>query len=156
MQKVFRPIFGVLFVSVLTVTGYAPFGHTANLDVTGSSGKGSADLEIINSSGGYFPDPFFSPGMLLGDPHGDSDGDGVVNLMDAFPDDPTESIDYDGDGVGDNADAFPLDRLRDTDTDGDGVDDLADNCPYASNPDQLDENGNAQGDACDLLTLSAP
>ena len=37
----------------------------------------------------------------------DSDGDGVEDDEDAFPDDPTETIDTDGDGVGDNADLTP-------------------------------------------------
>ncbi len=37
----------------------------------------------------------------------DSDGDGVVDDKDAFPNDPKESIDSDGDGVGDNADFAP-------------------------------------------------
>jgi uncharacterized repeat protein (TIGR03806 family) len=32
----------------------------------------------------------------------DSDGDGVIDDLDAFPDDPLESSDSDGDGVGDN------------------------------------------------------
>ncbi len=37
----------------------------------------------------------------------DSDGDGVVDEKDAFPDDPNETVDSDGDGVGDNADIAP-------------------------------------------------
>jgi hypothetical protein len=37
----------------------------------------------------------------------DSDGDGVVDRSDAFPNDPTETADSDGDGVGDVADTFP-------------------------------------------------
>ena len=38
----------------------------------------------------------------------DSDGDGVYDIFDAFPNDPAEILDSDGDGVGDNAwDAFP-------------------------------------------------
>ena len=37
----------------------------------------------------------------------DSDGDGVEDDDDAFPNDPTETIDTDGDGVGDNADLTP-------------------------------------------------
>ncbi|HIF91096.1 MAG TPA: hypothetical protein EYQ58_06145, partial [Candidatus Poseidoniales archaeon] len=37
----------------------------------------------------------------------DSDGDGVVDDEDAFPNDPDESVDSDGDGVGDNADIAP-------------------------------------------------
>ena len=42
----------------------------------------------------------------------DSDGDGVPDSEDAFPDDPNESLDTDGDGVGDNADAFPEDASK--------------------------------------------
>ena len=42
----------------------------------------------------------------------DRDGDGVINALDAFPDDPTETSDLDGDGIGDNADP---------DRDGDGI-----------------------------------
>jgi hypothetical protein len=39
----------------------------------------------------------------------DSDGDGVTDSDDAFPNDSTETTDSDGDGVGDNTDAFPND-----------------------------------------------
>ena len=45
----------------------------------------------------------------------DTDGDGVPNVDDQFPNDPSESKDADGDGIGDNAD---------DDDDGDGVSDL--------------------------------
>ncbi len=44
----------------------------------------------------------------------DIDGDGVANGQDAFPQDPTESVDSDGDGIGNNAD---------TDDDNDGIQD---------------------------------
>ena len=37
----------------------------------------------------------------------DSDGDGVPDIDDQFPDDPDESKDADGDGIGDNADFAP-------------------------------------------------
>ncbi len=37
------------------------------------------------------------------------------------------------------------------DADGDGVPDWADNCPTVGNPDQMDSDGNGQGDACDPL-----
>ncbi|HEX9778759.1 MAG TPA: putative Ig domain-containing protein [Geopsychrobacteraceae bacterium] len=50
----------------------------------------------------------------------DSDGDGVVDSEDAFPQDATESIDSDLDGIGDNADG---------DDDNDGVSDEADSAP---------------------------
>ena len=42
----------------------------------------------------------------------DWDGDGVPDVADAFPVDPTEDTDSDGDGVGDNGDAFPTDPSR--------------------------------------------
>ncbi len=59
-------------------------------------------------------------------PHGDADGDGVPDNLDAFPNDPTESVDTDGDGVGDNADAFPNNPSESADSDGDGTGDNAD------------------------------
>ena len=37
----------------------------------------------------------------------DSDGDGVNDNVDAFPNDPTETVDSDGDGIGDNSDPSP-------------------------------------------------
>lgn len=70
---------------------------------------------------------------------GDSDGDGVPDLNDAFLNDPSESVDTDGDGTGNNADsdddgdgvadatdAFPLDATESVDTDGDGIGNNAD------------------------------
>ncbi len=59
----------------------------------------------------------------------DTDGDGVLDKDDAFPNDPTETTDTDGDGVGDNADEFPNDATETVDTDGDGVGDNADAYP---------------------------
>ena len=50
----------------------------------------------------------------------DADGDGVPNAQDAFPLDPTESVDTDGDGIGNNADP---------DDDNDGVPDAQDAYP---------------------------
>ncbi|SDH10528.1 hypothetical protein SAMN04488136_10890 [Vibrio xiamenensis] len=64
----------------------------------------------------------------------DSDGDGVADTDDAFPDDENEWVDTDGDDLGNNADTdddgdgvldtnddFPLDATEDTDTDSDGI-----------------------------------
>ena len=53
----------------------------------------------------------------------DTDGDGVSDGDDAFPNDPNEWDDTDGDGVGDNSDAFPNDPNESVDSDGDGVPD---------------------------------
>ncbi len=51
----------------------------------------------------------------------DSDGDGVYDTEDAFPNDATETVDTDGDGVGDNADAFPNDASKSTSSSGSGA-----------------------------------
>ncbi|WP_370292538.1 OmpA family protein [Thalassolituus sp.] len=69
----------------------------------------------------------------------DSDGDGVVDAIDAFPNDPEETLDSDGDGIGNNADPdddndgvndgedlFPLDPSEWADTDRDGTGNNAD------------------------------
>ncbi|MGB0488638.1 MAG: hypothetical protein ACPGMU_05360, partial [Candidatus Poseidoniaceae archaeon] len=66
----------------------------------------------------------------------DSDGDGVEDDEDAFPNDPNETHDDDGDGVGNNTDEFPQDPDEQFDNDGDGVGNNADDFPdnkYASN-----------------------
>jgi YVTN family beta-propeller protein len=45
-------------------------------------------------------------------PTQDTDGDGVPDVSDAFPNDPTEWADSDGDGHGDNSDVFPNDPSK--------------------------------------------
>jgi len=98
------------------------------------------------------------------DPYsGDYDGDCVADGQDAFPADPSESLDTDGDGVGDNSDSdadadglinsaeasLGTDSLK-ADTDGDGVIDKSDNCPLdGSSADQTDTDGDSVGDICD-------
>jgi hypothetical protein len=106
----------------------------------------------------------------------DDDGDGVVDSVDAFPLDASESVDTDGDGIGNNADqdddgdgaddatdGCPLDPAKsspgqcgcgiaDTDSDSDGVADCVDNCVAVANPTQADCNGNGIGDACESFT----
>ena len=84
------------------------------------------------------------------EPPPDSDGDGVPDPQDDFPQDPTEHRDLDGDGVGDNTDEDDdgdglLDAEEDVfgadcrissptsaDTDGDGIEDAQD--PYPRDP----------------------
>lgn len=93
----------------------------------------------------------------------DDDNDGVLDVSDAFALDEAESVDTDNDGLGnaadpdddndgvaDDADAFPLDGAESSDQDGDGVGDNADNCEQDANADQLDTDGDTEGDVCDL------
>ena len=85
----------------------------------------------------------------------DNDDDGVVDGLDAFPNDPTQHTDSDGDGYGDNmggnnSDAFPSDSTQWLDSDGDGRGDNpsgnnADAFPF--NSDQYaDSDGDGYGD----------
>ena len=53
-----------------------------------------------------------------------SDGDGVGDNSDVFPNNSSEWNDNDDDGVGDNSDIFPSNPFEWQDTDGDGVGDL--------------------------------
>jgi hypothetical protein len=56
-----------------------------------------------------------------------------------------------------DADADRLgDESQDTDDDNDGVADAADNCPLAANPSQSNVDGDALGDACDLIDNRPP
>jgi hypothetical protein len=77
--------------------------------------------------------------IAFGLPLPDSDGDGIVDALDAFPFDALDFLDTDGDGMGDftdldddgdgradDVDAFPLDRKEFLDTDGDLVGNNAD------------------------------
>jgi hypothetical protein len=73
-----------------------------------------------------------APAITSDDP--DSDGDGVVDSEDAFPNNPSETADSDGDGFGDNNDAFPNDPTETLDSDGDSYGDTADAFP--TDPDE--------------------
>ena len=84
----------------------------------------------------------------------DSDGDGTMDMDDAFPDDPDETTDSDGDGVGDNADAFPQDASETLDSDSDGVGDNTDQFP--NNPTETtDSDGDGVGDNGDAFPNDA-
>jgi hypothetical protein len=63
----------------------------------------------------------------------DTDGDGVPDVEDAFPNDPSEWLDTDSDGIGNNAD---------TDDDNDGVPDAFDATPLGQ---KMPLNGNYKG-----------
>ena len=80
----------------------------------------------------------------------DTDGDGVSDGDDAFPNDPNEWDDTDGDGVGDNSDAFPNDANESVDSDGDGVGDNSDWAPNDAS-ESADSDGDGVGDNADAF-----
>ena len=88
----------------------------------------------------------------------DSDEDGFVDPVDAFPEDATEHLDTDGDGTGDNTDSdddgdgvadvsdlFPLDPSEWADSDGDGTGNNGDAFP-ADRFESADSDGDGVGD----------
>ena len=79
----------------------------------------------------------------------DSDGDGVVNLNDAFPGDNSEWGDFDSDGIGDNSDIDDdndgIDDYPDTDDDNDGLTDL-DEILYGTDRVNKDTDGDGLSD----------
>ena len=88
----------------------------------------------------------------------DRDNDGVLNSLDAFPDNASESLDTDSDGVGNNADTdddgdgvadtediFPLDSSESRDTDSDGV----------GNNEDSDDDGDGVLDLEDIFPLDS-
>jgi hypothetical protein len=111
----------------------------------------------ISSQGPLSPDMLAAVLLILGGSGVDSDGDGVPDKFDAFPDDPLETDDSDSDGVGDNGDAFPDDPEESVDTDGDGLgnnaddDDDGDGVIDVEDPDPLDPAVPGQ----DLVVLSS-
>ncbi|MFO1349102.1 MAG: hypothetical protein U1F12_11050 [Pseudomonadales bacterium] len=89
----------------------------------------------------------------------DTDGDGVPDATDAFPNNAAAAVDTDGDGKPDAwlpnntlncaANAPTCNGLTlDDDNDNDGVLNAVDNCPQVANPTQDDTNGDGYGDAC--------
>ena len=84
---------------------------------------GDGDLDVVSASPRGNTIAWYE---TLGGGAKDSDGDGVNDDEDAFPDDPSETADSDKDGVGDNADAFPNDPTEVADCDNDGVGDNED------------------------------
>lgn len=85
-------------------------------------------------------------GVIITNP--DSDGDGVSDDEDAFPNDPSESADTDGDGVGNNGDVFPNDATETADTDGDGVGNNGDVFPNDAT-ESADADGDGVGNNAD-------
>ncbi len=87
---------------------------------------------------------------IISNPTTDSDGDGVVDTEDDFPDNPNETTDSDGDGVGDNSDEFPFDANETHDDDGDGVGNNTDAFPQDAN-ETMDTDRDGVGDNSDAF-----
>ena len=116
------------------------------------SGVADSDGDLFDDSVDnciYIPNPVQAnlDGDLLGDVcDDDRDGDGVFNIDDVFPDDPTESTDTDGDGVGNNADS---------DDDGDLLDD-SDEVALGTDPLNPDSDGDGISDGAEVSGGSDP
>lgn len=96
--------------TVIAGTDDYAYGHTnaKNLAITNPNNA------VFNSDNHeYFAEnvPYLAMTSSIGQ---DSDGDGVIDTNDAFPNDASESLDTDNDGIGNNAD---------TDDDNDGISD---------------------------------
>lgn len=130
-----------------------------NVD-TDDDGDGYSDSDEIDNGtdpllSGDTPDDF--DGDFISDLNDDNDdNDSALDSEDAFPFDPSETIDTDLDGIGNNADtdddndgvldaedAFPFDATEDTDTDSDGV----------GNNTDLDDDGDGTLDTVDAFPL---
>ncbi len=109
------------FTSSFIVNGTPTMNSTSMVHLEVDDGNGGiASLFFNITVGSGVPDPTDNTTAI------DTDGDGVPDVDDAFPNDATEDTDTDGDGTGDNADAFPNDATEDTDTDDDGTGDNED------------------------------
>ncbi len=91
---------------------------------------------VLSGCGGSATD---SPPLVF-----DLDGDGVQDLLDAFPQNPAESKDSDSDGIGDNAD---------TDDDNDGISDI-DEINAGTDPLDSDTDKDGVNDAVDVFPLN--
>ena len=136
--KKFQSVFVPKDIDTFSVNGWYPLYDSADLAKANSPTDSFIALgvnELGPAPNGviypvYMPagvSPVYQGNYI--DPAADDDGDGVRNVIDAFPNDPNESADSDGDGIGDNADAFPNDPNEGADSDGDGVGDIADDFP---------------------------
>jgi uncharacterized repeat protein (TIGR03806 family) len=84
----------------------------------------------------------------------DTDGDGVEDTLDSFPNDAKETKDTDKDGVGDNSDAFPNDASETLDSDEDGVGDNTDVFPNDAS-ETIDSDEDGVGDNADAFPNDA-
>lgn len=155
-----------------TVTGATIYGSQANGSFPDNTFSGVIDIsygtKFVDMNGDYIPQIYdginhhYSLLAFI-----DTDADGVADIVDSFPFDPSEWADSDGDGIGNNSDICPGgDDNIDTDSDGtpnfcdpDDDDDTLldgdDNCPTVANINQMDTDQNGAGYACDTAEQNA-
>ena len=107
---------------------------------------------FLDSDSDSMPDEWeLQHGMNPNDPSDailDQDNDGKSALQE-FEDGTYPVPDTDGDGIRDEIDLFPNDPAETIDTDGDGTGDNGDNCIVIGNSDQLNTDSDPFGNACD-------
>ena len=141
-------------IFTLDAVDYATFGGAGAATVDGVNLVDGIAEEILTSVAVASPDgatitvqaasntgayTFTAATPLVVKTDNDTDGDGVGDKTDAFPEDPTEWADADDDGYGDNSDAFPNDPTEWVDSDGDGHGDNSD--AYPNDPNRWEEEG---------------
>jgi len=160
------------FFDCISMTGIFFLGDAPNYSQLSFGGTNNAKAKVLSSASG-FPSSFYgnnpnlvvqyislqdfpeySPSELTLPIAVDTDGDGVGDNADAFPNDPNETADSDGDGTGDNEDVFPNDANESVDTDGDGVGDNADVFPNDAS-ESADTDGDGVGDNADAFPNDA-
>ena len=115
--------------------------HTVFGEVTSGCNSITSLSEIQTDNGDRPSIPVvINSATIISNPYTDSDGDGIVDVNDDFPNDANETTDSDGDGVGDNADLFPNDPNETNDDDGDGVGNNTDAFPQDGNETHDDDN----------------
>ena len=152
---------GIIFSGGNSIYCFETSARTVLVDELGwtitDGGKCDTDADGVTDDLDQCPD---TPTGETADSNGcsdsqkDSDGDGVNDADDVFPNDPNEDTDSDGDGTGDNADAFPNDANEDTDTDGDGTGNNADAFPNDAS-ENTDSDGDGTGDNADAFQNDA-
>ena len=115
-------------------------GKTTSYTVTGLD-EGKTYYFVATAYDGSDNESGYSNQISYTVPYSDTDGDGVPDYQDAFPANPSETIDTDGDGIGNNADK---------DDDGDGMPDDWEN-QYGFNPLEDDASGDEDGDGLSNL-----
>jgi manganese oxidase len=161
MKKFTPMLVALVAAAILTLSGCSGGGGSTAADPIippGTQDPGTPGTQDPGTPG--TPDPGTPPVTPS-----DADGDGVVDTLDAFPNDPAAAVDTDGDGFPDAfnpgatdlqmrataliQDAFPNDPAASVDTDGDGKPDAWNtNAPpalIAASPLQLDDDDDNDG-----------